>query len=247
MSGVTAPSPAPPSPQPRRIATPSWLDLRLVLGVVLVLGSVLVGAKVVSGASDTHATVAARHDLAAGTIVSAGDLKLAQAQLPDRGSGVYLSKLEDAVGKQLSRPLSAGELVPADAVARTTAQTTVTVPLLAGAAPALRKGQRIEIWVSTKACSSLVLLPEVTVQAAHSDSGGSFGAGSGGQEVVISIAPALADRVIQALALDEVTLRAGVLVGAARSPAPAGSPAPSEGSGSSLPDLAPCSSASPSR
>lgn len=218
---------------------PSWLDARLLLGVVLVLASVLIGAKIVSGAGHTYATVAARRDLAAGTILTSDDVTLAQVRLPGRGNGVYLSQLHDAVGKQLGRPVAAGELVPADALTSTAAQTTITVPLEAGTAPDLRKGQRIELWVSTSACSSTVLLPDVTVQAAHADAGGSFSSGTGGQNVVISVAPALADRVVEALALDGAKLRAGVLVGSR--------PVAAASAASPLPDLAPCSSPTPPR
>jgi hypothetical protein len=217
----------PPSPSPRRIATPSWLDLRLVLGVALVLGSVLLGAKVVSGARHTYPRVAARHDLAAGTILTARDLQLSRVQLPGQGAGVYLADVARVVGHQLSRPVSAGELVPSGALTRVPARTTVTVPLATGSAPDLRKGQRIELWVSASGCPSQVLLPDVTVQAVRTDTGGSFSEGDGGQDVVISVAPALADRVVRALGFDSVQLRAGVLLGPPVASAP-------------LPDLAPC-------
>jgi hypothetical protein len=236
MSCVTvSPEPA-SSPRARRIATPSWLDLRLVLGVILVLGSVLIGARIVSSAGRTYPTVAARHDLAAGTILTAGDITVARVQLPHHGTGVYFSRIDDAVGKRLSRAVSAGELVPIGALGAVPAQTTVTVPLAAGAAPDLHKGQRIELWVSTSTCSSLVLLPDVTVQSVHADADAAFGnGGGGGQDVVISVAPDLADRVIQALALDQVQLRSGVLVGAG----------PDTGGVSSrdLPDLTACTKA----
>ena len=230
---MSAPS-EPVSPRPRRIATPSWFDLRLVLGIVLVLASVLIGAKVVSSATKTYPRVAARHDLAAGTILTDDDVTLASVQLPNHGAGVYLSQLADAVGKQLSRPVSAGELVPAGALGSVLSQTTVTVPLAAAAAPELHKGQRIELWVSTSACPSLVLLPDVAVQAVHSNADGTFGSGSGGQDVVISVPPELADRVMQALALDQAQLRAGVLVGSGREQRTSSPP--------SLPDLTPCTS-----
>jgi hypothetical protein len=233
---TTVPPPEPVSPRPRRIAAPSWLDLRLVLGVVLVLGSVLVGAKIVSGARETYPAVTARRDLAVGTILTSSDLMVARVQLPGRGRGVYLSRTADVVGKRLSREVSAGELVPIDALATMAPQTTVTVPLASGAAPDLRKGERIELWVSTSSCSSTVLLPDVTVQAVHQDSDGSFSSGSGGQDVFISVAPALADRVVQALALDEAQLRAGVLVGQGGETR-AGTLA--------LPDLATCASPAP--
>lgn len=215
MSCVTAPA-EPVSPRPRRLSTPSWFDLRLVLGIVLVLASVLIGARVVSSASQTYPRVAARHDLAAGTVLTADDVTLARVQLPDRGTGVYVPELQDAVGKQLSRAVSAGELIPAGALGNAIAQTTVTVPLASAAAPDLRKGQRIELWVSTNSCPSLVLLPDVTVQDVHADEASSFGTGTGEQDVVISVAPDLADRVMQALALEDAQLRAGVLVGRAR-------------------------------
>lgn len=224
-------TPVPGSPRPRRIAPPSWFDLRLVLGVALVLGSVLVGARVVSSAKHTYARVAVRHDLAPGTVLTAADVELAQVQLPGPGRKRYLRRVADAVGKQLNRPVAAGELLPVAAVGRPAPRTTVTVPLASGTAPDLRKGQRIEIWVSTKTCTSVVVLPDVTVQAVHTDSGGSFGSRDAAQDVVISVAPDLADRVVSALALEEATVRAGVLIGpAARSTA-------------ELADLSTCSSA----
>jgi hypothetical protein len=230
MARVSVPA---PSPRPRRLATPSWLDLRLVIGVALVLASVLVGARVVSSARDTAGAVTATRDLAAGSILTVGDVRITQVQLPARGRGVYLSAVGAAVGKRLQRPVARDELVPVAAVTRVAAQTTLTVPLSAGAAPGLHPGQRIEVWVSTAACASVVLLPDVTVQSVRSDDGGSFSSGVGGQDVVVSVAPDVADRVIAALALDQVKLRAGVLVGSTgRSVTPG--------------DLAACSSATAS-
>lgn len=244
MSGVAVPS----SPEPRRIATPSWLDLRLVLGVTLVLVSVVVGAVVVSGASDTHATVTATRDLAAGTILHADDLEVSQVQLSDDGRRVYLSDVRGAIGKQLDRPVSRGELVPAAAVAEVAARTTVTVPFASGAAPDLHAGQRIEVWVSTETCSSVVLLPDVTVQSARADTTGSFGTGSDGQNVIISVERDLAHRVIAALAIDKAQIRAGVLVGGA-APSSAGpsavAGAPDSARDGGLPDdLAACAGSS---
>ena len=240
MSGVVAhapldapPAPAPePSPRPRRVAAPSWLDLRLAVGVLLVLGSVLLGAKVVAGAKHQYPRVALRHDLAAGVVLGASDLRLVQVQLPDGGGHTYITHVRDAAGHRLTRPVTAGELLPRAALDAVPAQTTVTVPLPAGAAPELRKGQRIEIWLSTPACASVVLLPDVPVQAVHAEGGGAFGAGSDGQDVVISVPAGLADRVVGALALADAHLRAGVLTG---TPPPGTQPV--------LPDLGTCAGA----
>ena len=225
MSGMTA-----PSPRPRRVPTPSWLDLRLVLGVVLVLAATALGAVVVSRAGDTRPAVVVTRDLAAGTVLTADDVAIRQVRLP--GEGVYLTAVRDAVRRELDRPVTAGELLPAAAIRSVPEQTTLTVPLSAGAAPDLRAGERIEVWVSTAGCSSLVLIADVPVQEVHADNGGSFATGTGGQDVVISVGRALADRIVAALALEDVTLRAGILAGDRADP-PASGAAP-------LPDLGPC-------
>ena len=209
---VTERVPLPPSPRPHRIAPPSWLDVRLLLGVGLVLASVLLGAKLVSTARHTSPLVAASRDLAAGTVLSADDLTVVTARLPDSGRGIYASGPADLVGHRLSRAVSAGELVPVAALDTVADRTTVTVPLEAAAAPELRKGQRIEIWVSVGDCAALVLLPDVAVQAVRTDEA-AFGSGTGGQDVTISVVPPLADRVVAALAIDDAHLRAGILAG----------------------------------
>ena len=227
MSLVTVRTPGAVVPRPRRIAAPSWLDIRLWSGLALVLASVLVGASVLAAARQTSPAVAVRRDLAVGTVLAADDLTVVQVRLPDNAP--YPRTLAEVVGQQLSRPVAAGELVPAAALGSPAARTTIAVPLEAAAAPALRRGDRIELWLSVGACAATVLLPAVTVQSARVDSG-AFGSGTGGQDVIISVAPELAERVVTALAFDDVRLRAGVLTG----PTVAGDPA------APLPDLREC-------
>lgn len=208
-----------------------------MLGVVLVVASTLGGAAVFAAADHKYAMVTATRDLASGTILRAEDLAMTQVQLPAHGDGIYLSRVDAAVGKRLGRDVSAGELVPAAAIGRVPARTTVTIPFDAGNAPELRPGQRIEVWVSTPTCASVVLLADVTVQDVRSDTG-AFTAGAAGQDVVVSVEPALADRVVAALALDQAEIRAGALLGsAARSPDPA---AAGSGPGGLPDDLAAC-------
>lgn len=233
MSGVVGPSPA-----PKRVARPSWLDLRLVLGVVLVVASTLIGAAVFAAADHKYAMVTATRDLASGTILHSDDLAMTQVQLPAHGDGIYLSRVDAALGKRLGRDVSAGELVPAAAIARVPAQTTVTIPFAAGNAPELRPGQRIEVWVSTPTCASVVLLHDVTVQDVHSDTG-AFTAGAAGQDVVVSVERALADRIVAALALDQAEIRAGALIGSS-GPTPDPAVTPGSGPGGLPDDLTAC-------
>lgn len=202
------------SPTPRRISAPRWLDLRLVFGVVLVLAAVLIGATVVSKARHTDHELAVTHDLAAGTRLRAADLREVDTQLPDDVKPGYLDDASQAVGKVLGRPLSAGELVPASVLTAATPHTTVSVPFAADAAPTLTRGQRIVVWLSTPACPSVVLLPDVTVQDVRTGDSGGFSSSGDAQDVVVSVAPDLAQRVVAALAIDNATIRAGVLTGA---------------------------------
>ena len=213
------------SPVPRRVRAPSWLDLRLVAGVALVLASVLVGVKVVSSADRTTRVWAADRDLAAGTVLTPGDLRSIAVRLPSDGAR-YVTTRTDVIGQALNRPVAAGELVPASALEPAEPATTVTIPLGGDDAPRIAVGQRVTVWVSTKLCPSAVVLADVTVQGVQSAQGGAFDA-SGGEDVVVRVSPDLAERVVEALALDGGVLRAGILDGAASTAAP-------------LPDLSSC-------
>jgi SAF domain len=245
-----------PSPRPRRLATPSWFDLRLVLGVLLVLAAVAAGALLVSRASRTHPVLSASRALGAGTVLQASDLRTVQVQVPQ--AGAYVTNVDAVRGKQLTIGIAKGELVRVDALIPVPAHTTLTVPLAAGAAPPLRTGERIEVWLSTDSCPAVVLLPDVTVQSVRAGDESTFGAASGAQDVVINVDPELANRVVAALNIDQAHIRAGVLTG---SPAPAPAPVSTPGPGptrtaSSAPtssdappglpaDLAACATSSP--
>ena len=228
------------SPSPRRVNTPSWLDLRLVLGVVLVLAAVLLGATLLSRAGDTEPVVTVRHDLAVGTVLRSADLSISQVRLPSGSGDVYLDHVDSAVGKKLGRAVSEGELLPSAALVQVGARTTITVPLSAGTAPDLHSGERIEVWLSTARCASVVLLDDVTVQDVRTDTSGSFEDGSNGQDVVISVAPALAGRVIAAQAITDAKIRAGVLSGG--TDPTSSSTLPPAASGGLPSDLAGCAS-----
>jgi hypothetical protein len=73
--------------------------------------------------------------------------------------------------------------------------------------------------VSTRSCSAIAVLADVTVQDVQSTGGGAFSSGSA-QGVVIRVPAPLAGRVITALALDGAVIRAGILSGAAAAGAP---------------------------
>jgi hypothetical protein len=194
------------------VAKPSWADPRLALGAVLVLGSVLLGARLVGSADRTYPAVAMAHDGQRGTVLSAADLRIVRVRLPEQGRGRYPGQLTALIGKRLDRPIGRGELVPSSALATPSTLTTLTVPLSADAAPTLHPGDRIAVWLAGKTCAPVRVVADITVQRVHVAAGGSFSV-SGGQDVVVSVPPDLAERLVVALSRDGAQLRAGVLSG----------------------------------
>jgi hypothetical protein len=133
-------------PSPRRIRPPRWLDLRLVLGVLLVLGSVLLGARVVSAADATVPVWVATGDLAAGTQLTASDLRSADVRLGD-AAGSYLSTGTRPEGRTLSRAVRAGELLPRSALDAVGELVQLALPVQSGyVPPGLERGQLVDVY-----------------------------------------------------------------------------------------------------
>ena len=103
----------PASPRASRLATPGWLDGRLVLGLLLVLVSVVVGARVLSSADRSTLVWAASKDLTAGTLLVDGDLEPVRVRLFESAGQYVGAGGRPPVGYVVRRGLGAGELLPA--------------------------------------------------------------------------------------------------------------------------------------
>lgn len=103
------------SPPARRTKQATWLDPRLLGGLLLILVSLIVGARVVAGADKTVPVYAAAADLPAGHVIAGDDLRAVRVRLAT--SGTYLDGSAAVVGRVVQRELGAGELVPASALA----------------------------------------------------------------------------------------------------------------------------------
>jgi SAF domain len=211
MTASSAPLPIIASPEARRLRKPRWLDVRLAAGLGLILGAVLLGAKVLSAADATSPIWAAVHDLAPGSVLTRDDLTVVRVRL-QAGPGLYLDERTNMLGRTLSRPVSAGELMPQGALTTTVPGTTVTVPLTAANAPKISRGQRVELWLTTRTCSAVPILDDVTVQEIQATTSGAFSTGSV-QGVVVRVPGEQAQRLVGALALDGAVIRAGILDG----------------------------------
>jgi len=172
---------------------------------------VVAGVVVVASARRTESLWALTHDLSAGVVLSPGDLRAVSARLPS-STGSYFSSRTVVVGQTMTKDVRAGELLPRSAVGPTAARTTVSIPLGADVAPEIKPGQRITLWVSTKTCPSATVLSDTAVQDVQESRGGGLGS-SGGQTIVVQLSPSDAKRVIEALALKDATIRAGIRSG----------------------------------
>jgi uncharacterized protein YcfJ len=202
-------SPPVASPVPRRLTPPRWLDPRLIGGVVLVLVAVLVGSAVVSSADHRQSVWSLSRDVAAGTVLTGADVRPVRVQL-GLASSRYLRTGVAVAGRTVHRSLRAGELLAAAELADPEPGVTVTIPMQPENAPAISRGERITLWLSTKTCRGLVVLSGVPVQSADKVSGSAFGSTTGSL-LVVRVSAADAKRVVSSLDLNGAVLRAGVL------------------------------------
>jgi hypothetical protein len=200
----------PVSPSARRLRRSSWLDLRLVTGVLLVLVSVLLGARVVASADRSVQVWALTRDVSAGTTLAAADLRPARVRLFDSAEA-YLRLVQSPAGRTVTRHLNAGELLPRSAVVATPPGAIVNIPVQLGNAPELARGELVDIWATTKGCAPVQVLARVPVQDVR-DSGAALAVSSTSMQVIVRVSPAEAQRAVVALSGDS-TIRLVVLDG----------------------------------
>ena len=202
--GSSTPGTAPvPGSAPRRVRPPRWLDLRLVLGVLLVLGSVLLGARVVAAADATVPVWSAAGDLAAGTVLTTGDLVAVDVRLDDV-AGAYLATSTRPEGRTLARAVRGGELLPRTALEEPAELVQLALPVQAGyVPPGLDRGQVVDVY------------------AVADPAAGATGAGTGGVALVVAAAPvqAVSGRTEGVLSTATTTVQVVVSVPAGQAPA----------------------------
>lgn len=238
-SAGTAPvTQAPPgspgaSPTPRRLRAPRWLNFRLIAGILLVLVSVIAGARIVTAADTSDMVWAAAADLAAGTVLATEDLRAVPVNLADAGQAYVLSST-DPVGRALSNPIRAGELLPRSVLAETSTLVDIALPIAAGfVPPSLQRGQLVDVYAidatptaaaprvpdppdpdteqptsPTSPTSEIVtvVVEAAVVQLIAGRSDGSLSIGSSTIQVVISVEAGQAPDVFAAIAGKELAL-----------------------------------------
>lgn len=200
---MTVPRP----PAPRRMGRPRWVNPRVVGGVLLVVASVAVGARVVGAAAHTTPVWAASADLAAGTVLTSGDVARVEVNLAANGDR-YLDAATVLAGRVLARAVSAGELVPAAAVRQAEDGRIVSVPVAPDRmAPNVRHGSVIDLYLTVPAPAGRADTGEtrleqagVTVQEVSGPAaGGLSGAAMPQFQVALLLSPRDADALVRNL------------------------------------------------
>lgn len=199
-----------------------------MLGVLLVLGSVLVGARVVTAADATVPVWAVTGDLAAGTVLTDGDLAPVQVRLND-AARAYLATSTRPAGRTLATAVHRGELLPRASLDRPAALVQLALPVQAGyVPPSLGRGQLVDVYAvsppSTGAAagaSSSDVVPVVrgaTVQAVSGRAQGALSAPTTAVQVVVAVAADSAPEILGAIGGRPLAV---VVHGSGGEPAPA--------------------------
>lgn len=139
-------------PPATRATRPGWRDPRLWIGVALVTGSVVAGARILADADDMTQVWSASTDLVAGQTVGADDLEATRVRFgDDLDRERYLAVGDELpAALTLTRPLAAGELVPAAALGEAADEDAVAVSIAVAAEhvpPDVVRGSRVDVWV----------------------------------------------------------------------------------------------------
>lgn len=201
----------PPSPPATRLHRPSWLDLRLVLGIMLVLVSVLVGSTIVARADRSVQVWSLARDVAPGTALAAADLRPARVRLFD-GDAAYVQVDLSPTGRVVTRQLRTGELLPVAALEDRPPAAVVGIPVKPENAPGVARGQLVDVWATGKGCAPVQVLAGVAVQDVRASGGGALSVSTGAVQVVVRVGADDARRMLTALGT-ESTIRLVVLDG----------------------------------
>ncbi|HZB50386.1 MAG TPA: SAF domain-containing protein [Mycobacteriales bacterium] len=173
------------------------------MGVLLIAVSVTAGARLAAAADRSVQVWSLTRDVGAGTVLIASDMRPARVRLFDTGP-LYLHTADSPAGRSVSRPLSDGELLPAAALTDAGPAAIVAVPVQPQNAPALARGQAVDVWATVKGCPPERVLAGVPIQDVRAERAGSLSVAGGSVQVVLRVGPAEAARLVSALGAEAV-------------------------------------------
>jgi len=188
------------------------------VGVLLVAVSTATGARIVATADRSVQVWALTRDVAPSTVLAAEDVRPARVRLFD-SAPAYLGTAQSPAGRAVTRGLSAGELLPATALRTTPPGLVVNLPVRPENAPAVARGQAVDVWAGTKECGPRRVLASAVVQEVRSGDAGALTSSGDPLQVLLRVGPADAERLLIVLGV-ESTVRLVVVDGVTPPAAP---------------------------
>lgn len=173
---------------------------RVVIGIALLFIATITGGIFMQHATARIAVWQVDHPIAAGTVLERGDVHMAEVA---GDVAAYAKVDQQVVGRTVSRPLDAGELLPAATLSSGAASfDEVMVPAEVLHMPdGLVRGERVDVWLTTsEPPRTLRVLASVrVVRTIAADVGG-------GRGVALAVAPAQSGVLVAALRRGELDL-----------------------------------------
>jgi hypothetical protein len=142
-----------------------WFDPRFAIGIVLVIVSVLGVVAVVTAADSSVLVYAARTALSPGDRVKTSDLDARSVRLGSLGAQYLADGEIPRGGFVVTRPVSAGELVPTSAVGDVAgiAAASIVVSVDGELARSVGEGSVVDLWSAKEAENNVFRPPSVLV------------------------------------------------------------------------------------
>lgn len=155
-------------PDSERAPRSFWFDPRFAIGVGLVIVSVLGVVGVVTAADSSVLVYAARSALVPGDRVTASDLDARSVRLGSLGAQYLRDGDVPQEGFVVTRPVSAGELVPSSAVGEVAGAVgaSVVVGVNGELARSISEGSVVDLWNAKETDNNLFGPPSVLVDSA---------------------------------------------------------------------------------
>lgn len=160
---------------PRAIARTRRIDLRVVVGLLLFILGILATSGLVRQAKERTPVLVATRQLEAGETLGSGDLRVAELGLESGVATVPANELDAVVGRVLTAPLEAGQVLAPDAATSGPSLADGQVAVSVAVAPShaaggsLRAGDRVMLLGTTEpnrlTARTTVLLSEVELIA----------------------------------------------------------------------------------
>lgn len=166
---------------PRALARTRRIDLRVVVGLMLFAIGILATSGLIRQAQERTPVLVATQALQPGHTVEEADLRVAELGLSPGVASLSASELGTVVGRVLSAPVEAGQVLTPGAIASGPALAAGEVAVSVGVAPqhaaggSLRSGDRVTLLATEDpdgpTARTSMLLSAVEVVAVHQEQG----------------------------------------------------------------------------